>query len=99
MSRRGTVAATGVAEVPQAIRCGTLIQPMFRYHVQNETDIQRPNMGFAGYRGLQLPSHHYTTPKRIVPRLAMTPEGLQTNGTAIGSLTGDFTQFRSDNFS
>src|ERR1700683_2155789 len=73
MYRRGTVAATDVAKLPQAIRCGTLTQPTFRQPVRNGTDVQRPNLGFAAYRGLQVPSRHHTSARRIVPRLAMTP--------------------------
>src|ERR1700693_754942 len=73
MYRRGTVAATGVAGLPQATRCETLTQPAFRQRVQNGTNIRRPNLGFAGYRGLQMPSRHHTSARRIVPRFAMTP--------------------------
>jgi hypothetical protein len=73
MYRRGTVAATDVAGLPQAIRCGTLTQPTFRQRVQNGTDIRCPNLRFASYRAFQLPSRHHTSARRIVPRLAMTP--------------------------
>ena len=71
MSRRGTLAATHVANLPQANRRGTPAEPVIRTPVQNATNVQRPNMGFAGYRGLQLPSQHHTSTRRKVPRLAL----------------------------
>jgi hypothetical protein len=86
MSRRGTLAATHVAKLPQGNRRGTQNEPGIRACVQNGTSVQRPNMRFAGYRGLQLPSHHHTSTRRMIPRLALTPTGTQRNGTAIGSL-------------
>src|ERR1700675_782254 len=73
MYRRGTLAATHVANLPQGNRHGTPTEPAIRTRVQNATNLQRPNMGFAGYRGLQLPSQHHTTARRKVPRLALTP--------------------------
>ena len=73
MSRRGTVAATGVAKLPQSSRGGTLSEPAISQRVQNGTNLQRPNLRFAAYRGLQLPSQHHTSTRRMVPRLAMTP--------------------------
>src|SRR6202041_3454548 len=75
MYRRGTVAATDVAKLPQAIRRGTLTQRTFRQPVQNGTDVQRPNLRFAAYRGLQVPSQHHTSARRIVPCLAITAKG------------------------
>ena len=72
MSRRGTLAATHVANLPQANRRGTPTEPVIRARVQNATNLQRPNMGFAGYRGLQFHSQHHTTARRKVTRLAST---------------------------
>lgn len=73
MYLRGTVAATRVAELPLANLSETLTETRFRQSMQNATDVQRPNPGFAGYRGLQLPSEHHTSTRRIVPRHAMIP--------------------------
>ena len=86
MYRRGTVAATHVAGLPQANLRETLAETRIRQSRQNATDVQRPNTGLAGYRGLQLPSEHHTSTRRIVPRHAMIPERApRVNGTAIGS--------------
>src|SRR5882757_1734003 len=74
MCRRGTVAATCVAKVPQSNRRGTLSETRIRQHVRNGSDIQPPNLGFAAYRGLQLPSQHHMSARRIVPRRATTPQ-------------------------
>ena len=60
MYRRGTVAATHVAKLPQGNRRETSLETRVRQRVRNGTDIQRPNTGFAGYRGLQSPSEHHT---------------------------------------
>jgi hypothetical protein len=73
MSRRGTLAATHVANLPQENGRGTPTEPVIRVPVQNATNVQRPNTGFAAYRGLQLPSQHHTSARRKVSRLAMTP--------------------------
>ena len=73
MYRRGTVAATDVAKLPQADRRGTLPEPAIRLCAQNAADLQRPNLRFAGYRGLQLPSHHHTSARHMVTRLVMAP--------------------------
>ncbi len=71
MYRRGTVAATHVAKLPQASRRGTPTEPMIRQRMQNGTDVQRPNLEFAAYRGLQVPSQYHMSARRIVPRLAV----------------------------
>src|SRR5579862_5670355 len=73
MSRRGTLAATHVANLPQGNWRWTPTEQVIRTPVQNATYVQRPNMGFAGYRGLQFPSQHHTSTRRKVPRLALTP--------------------------
>ena len=72
MYRRGTVAATPVAGLPQGDSRGTLTEPRIRQRVPNGTDVQRPNPGFAGYRGPQLPSKHHGSARLIFPSLAMT---------------------------
>ena len=73
MYRRGTVGATYVAELPQENCYGTLAEQRIRQRSQIGTDLQRPNPGFAGYRGPQLPSEHHTSTRRIYPRLVITP--------------------------
>ena len=70
---RGTVAATHVAELPQENCYGTLAEQQIRQRSQIGTDVQRPNPGFAGYRGPQLPSKHHTSARRNIPRLVITP--------------------------
>src|ERR1700722_10435246 len=74
MYRRGTVAATHVAELPQEICYRTLAEQRIRQRSQIGTDVQRPNTGFAGHRGPQLPSKHHTSTRRIYPRLVITPK-------------------------
>jgi hypothetical protein len=94
MYRRGTVAATHVAELPQANCHGTLPELRIRQRVPNGTDLQRPNPGFAGYRGPQLPSKHHGSARRIFPRLAMTPTGTLDKWHSNWIMViGDFTGF------
>src|SRR5260221_2959663 len=95
MSRRGTVAATHVAKLPQSSRRGTLTEPAISQRAQNGTNVQRPNPRFAAYRGLQSPSQHHTTARRTVPRLTMNPNGTpnQWPRNLIISLSEDLTGF------
>src|SRR5208282_5357485 len=72
MCRVGAVAATSVAELPQRIACGTLTNRRFGSGVQDGSDVQRPNRGFAGHRGLQLAWQHHTSIRHVVPCRAMT---------------------------
>ena len=96
MYLRGTLAATHVANLPQENRRGTPREPALRTPVQNATNVQRPNMGFAGYRGLQLLSQHHTSTRRKVPRLALTPTQTleKWHGNWIITLARDFTRLR-----
>jgi len=99
MSRGGTGAATHVAEMPQANRCGTLTESGIRESVLSGTDIQRPNPGFAANRGFQSPSQHHTSARRMVPRHAiiLTSTPKKWHGNWI--IDRDFTRFRRDDLS
>ena len=70
MYRRGTVAATSVAELPQGIGCWILARGGFCRGAQGGSDVLRSNRRFAAYRGFQSPSRHHTSSRRNVPRHA-----------------------------
>src|SRR5208282_3214520 len=68
VSPGGTVAATPVADLPHATGRGSFIDRRFGGGVRDESDIQCPHRGLAGYRGLHLPSQCHMTTKRDVSR-------------------------------
>src|SRR5208282_1604875 len=70
MYRRGTLAATSVAELPQGIGCIILARGGLCRGARGGSDILRPNRRFAAYRWFQSPSRQHTSPRHNVPRHA-----------------------------
>src|ERR1019366_2546356 len=72
MCRMGTVTLTSVAGLPRTIACGRLTHRRFGSGMQDGSDVQRQNGGFAGHRGFQLAPQHHTSIRHVVPRHVAT---------------------------